>query len=242
MQMAPAVVTSEEWIKARKALLAKEKELTRLRDELSKQRRELPWEAVTKDYVFDGPNGQKQTLSQLFDGKTQLIIYHLMLGPNDDAACSVCSFFADNFNGIDIHLAHRDTAFVVVSRANYDKIQAYKDRMGWSFKWVSAGPGNDLPFDMQTSFTEEQVGKTATYNYDKLKPTGTEYPGISVFAKDVQGDVFHTYSCYARGLDIVNSAYQWLDLTPKGRNEEKLPYPAAWVRRHDEYEDSPARA
>jgi predicted dithiol-disulfide oxidoreductase (DUF899 family) len=238
--MAPSVVTSEQWIKARMDLLAKEKELTRLRDELSKQRRELPWQAVTKEYVFDGPSGQRQTLSQLFNGKTQLIVYHVMLGPNDDAACSVCSFWADNFNGIDVHLAHRDTAFVCISRASHEKIQAYKERMGWSFKWVSAGTGNDFPFDMQTSFTKEQLGTKATYNYEEIKPTRTEYPGVSVFAKDAQGDVFHTYSCYARGLDILNSAYQWLDLTPKGRDEDGvLPYPAAWVRRHDEYEDSP---
>jgi predicted dithiol-disulfide oxidoreductase (DUF899 family) len=239
MQMTvPVVATSEEWIKARKELLVKEKELTHLRDELNKQRRELPWEAVTKEYVFDGPNGQKQTLSQLFDGMSQLIVYHLMLGPNDDAACSVCSFFADHFNGIDIHLAHRDTAFVAVSRAHYDKIRVYKERMGWSFKWVSAGPGNDFPFDMKTSFTEEQVSTVATYNYDEFKPAGTEYPGASIFAKDARGNIFHTYSCYARGLDILNSTYQWLDLTPKGRDEADLPYPAAWVRRHDEYKNS----
>ena len=235
-QMAP-VVTHEEWTKAREELLAKEKEFTRLRDELSKQRRDLPWEAVTKEYVFDGPNGQKQTLSQLFDGKSQLIIYHFMLGPKVEAGCPSCSYLADNFNGIDIHLAHRDTAFVAVSRAPPEKLQAYKERMGWTFKWVSAGPGNDLPYELGTAFTEEQIAKGAIYNYKEDKPFGTDYPGASVFIKDDQGNIFHTYSCYARGLDMFIGAYHWLDITPKGRDEADVkPHAMAWVRRHDEYE------
>jgi predicted dithiol-disulfide oxidoreductase (DUF899 family) len=239
--MAPAIVTNEEWVKARKELLTKEKEFTRLRDELSKRRRELPWEKMTKGYVFDGPNGQKETLSQLFNGKSQLIVYHFMLGPNDEAGCASCSFWADNFNGIDVHLAHRDTAFVAVSRAPMERLQAYKERMGWSFKWVSAGPGNDFPLDMQTSFTKEQASTQHTYNYHEMKPWDGEYemPGASVFFKDKEGNVFHTYSCYSRGLDILNGAYNWLDLTPKGRDETGLkPHAMAWVRRHDEYEDS----
>jgi predicted dithiol-disulfide oxidoreductase (DUF899 family) len=237
--MAPAIVTHEAWVKARKELLEKEKEFTRLRDELSKQRRELPWEKVTKEYVFDGPNGQKETLSQLFNGKSQLAVYHFMLGPNDEAGCPSCSFWADNFNGIDVHLAHRDTAFVVISRAPIEKLQAYKKRMGWSFKWVSAGPGNELPFDLQTSFTGEQLAKPV-YNYKETEPWAkdAEMPGASVFFKDKEGNVFHTYSCYSRGLDILNGAYNWLDLTPKGRDEVGLkPHAMAWVCRHDEYED-----
>jgi predicted dithiol-disulfide oxidoreductase (DUF899 family) len=233
--MSPTVVTHEEWTKAREELLAKEKEFSRIRDELSKQRRELPWEAVTKEYVFDGPNGQKQTLSELFDNKSQLIIYHFMFGEKDEAGCPSCSYLADNFNGIDIHLAHRDTSFVVVSRASFEKLQAYKERMGWTFKWVSAGATNDLPSDLQTAFTEEQIANGAIYNYKHCKPWGTETPGASVFAKDDKGNIFHTYSCYSRGLDILIGAYNWLDLTPKGRDEADT-YAMSWLRRHDEYE------
>jgi len=236
--MAPVVVAHEEWTKAREELLAKEKEFTRLRDELSKKRRELPWEAFTKEYVFDGPNGQKQTLSQLFDGKSQLIVYHFMFGPNDEAGCPICSYLADDFNGTDIHLAHRDTAFVAVSRASPEKLQAYKERMGWTFKWVSAGPGNDLPSDVQTAFTKEQVATGAVYNYKECKLWDTEMPGASVFFKDDQGNIFHTYSCYSRGLDMLIGAYNWLDITPKGRDEADVkPFSLAWVRRHDEYEN-----
>jgi predicted dithiol-disulfide oxidoreductase (DUF899 family) len=231
------VVTSEEWTKARLQLLQKEKEFTRLRDELSKQRRALPWVAVEEDYVFEGPNGTKETLSDLFDGKGQLIVYHFMFGPNDAAGCSLCSFWADNFNGIDIHLAHRDTAFVVVSRAPYEKLEKYKNRMGWTFKWVSAGPENEFPSAFQTAFTEEQTKTVGVYNYKETKPFGTEMPGVSVFSKDDKGNVFHTYSCYSRGLDMMNGAYHWLDLTAKGRDEEGLePFAMAWVRKHDEYD------
>jgi len=236
--MTPTIVTHEEWINARKEFLVKEKEFTRLRDELSKERRELPWEPVTKEYVFDGPNGEKQTLSQLFGTKSQLAIYHFMLGPKDEAGCTSCSLLADHYSGMVPHLAQRDTAFVVVSRAPYAKIQAYKERMGWTFKWVSAGPGNDFPFDTQTAFTDEQVATKAIYNYTECKPFGTEMPGVSVFAKNQNGDVFHTYSTYARGLDMFMGTYHWLDITPKGRDEADLPYGMEWVRRHDEYEES----
>jgi predicted dithiol-disulfide oxidoreductase (DUF899 family) len=236
--MKPVIVTHEEWVKAREKLLEEEKEFTRRRDELSKSRRALPWEPVTKGYTFDGPNGETETLSQLFGNKTQLIVYSFMLGASDDAGCIGCSFLADHFNGVVAHLAQRDTTFVVVSRAPYDKIQMYKERMGWTFKWISAGPGNDFPFDTQTAFTKEQMGTKAVYNYKEFTPSGTELFGVNVFAKDEHGDVFHTYSSYSRGLDMFIGTYHWLDITPKGRDEADLPYGMAWVRRHDEYENS----
>jgi predicted dithiol-disulfide oxidoreductase (DUF899 family) len=233
--MAPVIVNREEWTKARVVLLEKEKSFTRSRDQLSQQRRELPWTPVTKEYVFEGPEkGQKQTLSQLFGDKSQLVVYHLMFGPNADAPCTLCSFWADNFNGIDVHLAHRDVSFVAISRAPLEKLQAFEKRMGWTFPWVSAA-GNDFPVDMHVAFTPEQVASTAEYNYKQMQVPGEDMPGASVFAKDEKGMVYHTYSCYERGLDILNGAYNWLDLTPKGRNEKSSG--TAWVRRHDEYGD-----
>jgi len=229
-----AVVSREKWLAARTAFLAKEKEFTRLRDELSRERRELPWEVVDKKYVFEGPNG-KQTLPELFEGRSQLIIYHFMFDPSWEAGCKSCSFWADNFNGIDIHLKHRDTSFLAISRAPYEKLKAYKKRMGWSFKWASSF-GSDFNYDYNVSFTPEQVAGEAYQNYKKTKPSGPETVGISVFRKDEKGDVFHTYSCYSRGVDMLNGAYHYLDLTPKGRDEgDQGRNPQAWVRRHDEY-------
>ncbi len=227
------IVSNDEWLAARKGFLAKEKEFTRLRDELARQRRELPWVKVEKTYVFDGPNG-KETLSDLFAGRSQLIVNHFMFGPDWGEGCPSCSFWADTYNGVVVHLEHRDASFVVISRAPLEKLEAYKKRMGWGFKWVSA-LHNDFNRDYHVSFTPEEQ-KTAVYNYNAGGFGSSEAPGVSVFAKDDTGNIFHTYSCYARGLDTLNGAYQLLDLLPKGRDEQGLPYPMAWVRRHDKYE------
>jgi predicted dithiol-disulfide oxidoreductase (DUF899 family) len=231
---APKVVSHEQWLAARKELLRKEKEFTRMRDELSQQRRELPWEKVEKDYVFEGPRG-KQSLAELFDGKSQLIIYHFMFGPDWDAGCAHCSFWADNFNPNIVHLKHRDISMIAVSRAPYAKLDAYRKRMGWNFKWVSSH-GNDFNFDYHVSFTPEEVAKKeALYNYVTQNPGGSEHAGTSVFYKDEHGNLYHTYSTYARGLDLQNTAYNYIDLTPKGRDENGRNQ--HWVRRHDEYTD-----
>lgn len=231
---APKVVSHEEWIAARKDLLQKEKEFTRLRDELTAQRRALPWEKVQKSYEFEGLQG-KQTLSDLFDGRSQLLIYHFMFGPDWEAGCPHCSFWADNFNPNIVHLKHRDITMIAVSRAPYAKLAAYHQRMGWSFKWVSSY-GSDFNFDSYVSFTPEQLAKKeAFYNFAMQDPRGSEHAGTSVFYKDETGAIFHTYSTYARGLDLQNTAYNYIDLTPKGRDEQGRNQ--HWVRRHDEYTD-----
>jgi predicted dithiol-disulfide oxidoreductase (DUF899 family) len=228
------VVSHEEWTEARKALLAREKEFTRLRDELSRARRDLPRERVEKDYVFEGPNG-RETLAGLFDDRSQLVVYHFMFGPDWERPCKSCSFWADNFNGIIPHLNQRDVTFVAISRAPLEKLQARAKRMGWTFKWVSS-LGNDFNFDYGVSFTPEQVASgEIPYNYEKHKAHGSEMPGISVFFKDEAGRIFHTYSCFARGLDMLNTAYHYLDLVPKGRDEDGLPFTMDWVRLRDEY-------
>lgn len=230
------VVSREEWLLARKAHLAQEKEFTRLRDQLSQQRRALPWVKVDKEYIFEGPNG-KESLSELFAGRSQLLVYHFMFGPDWDEGCPSCSFWADNYNGIIVHLNHRDVTLVTVSRAPLDRLESYRKRMGWSFKWVSS-LNSDFNRDYSVSFTEEEMEKgDVYYNYDSQKPFSSEGPGISAFSKDTSGNVFHTYSSYARGLDMVNGAYHLLDLVSKGRDEAGLPYPMAWVRRHDRYDD-----
>jgi len=227
------IVSETEWLAARKALLAKEKELTRLRDDLSRQRRDLPWVKVEKTYVFDGPSG-KETLSDLFAGRSQLIVDHFMFGADWQEGCPSCSFWADTYDGVVVHLEQRDASFVVVSRAPLDKLEAYRKRMGWSFKWVSS-LNNDFNRDYHVSFTPAEQN-TALYNYRADGFGSSEAPGVSVFAKDAAGSIFHTYSCYARGLDALNGAYQLLDLIPKGRDEQGLPHPMAWVRRHDRYD------
>ena len=228
------VVSPNQWISARKELLQKEKEFTRLRDELSRQRRELPWEKVEKKYLFDGPNG-KETLDDLFGGKSQLIIYHFMFGPGWEEGCPSCSYLSDHFDGSAIHLANRDVTLLVVSRAPWPQIEAFKKRMGWRFKWVSSY-GNDFNRDYNVSFTKEQMAAGGvTYNYEKAEFPSEEAPGASVFYKSAAGDVFHTYSTYARGLDILVGAYNFLDLAPKGRDEEGLAHSMAWVRHHDKY-------
>jgi predicted dithiol-disulfide oxidoreductase (DUF899 family) len=230
------VVSHEEWLAARTAFLTKEKEFTRLRDELSRQRRALPWERVDKQYVFDGPRG-KETLAELFEKRSQLIVYHFMFSPDDEEGCESCSFWADNFNGISVHLNHRDVTFVAISRAPLTKIEPFKKRMGWSFKWVSSFQ-NDFNFDYQASFTPKEVKSGAAfYNYAITEIGDTDLVGISVFSKDESGAVFHTYSCYSRGVDMLNGTYHYLDLVPKGRDEEGSEDPQAWVRHHDRYED-----
>jgi len=230
------VVSHEEWLQARRALLEKEKEFTRLRDALSRERRALPWERVEKAYVFDGPDG-KQTLSDLFEGQSQLIVHHFMFGPDWDGGCPSCSFWADSYNGIGVHLRHRDITLLAVSRAPLPAIDAYKQRMGWNFKWVSSY-GSDFNFDFNASFTPEELASgTAFWNYGRQNPGSTEVVGFSAFYKEPAGVIFHTYSCYQRGVDMVNGAYQFMDLAPKGRDEAGLPTTMAWLRRHDEYGD-----
>ena len=231
---AAKVVSSAEWLAARKQLLAKEKEFTRLRDELSAQRREMPWEKVEKNYVFEGANGTEK-LVDLFDGRSQLIIYHFMFGPGWKEGCPSCSFLADSFDGAAIHLAQRDTTFLVVSRATLPEIDAFKKRMGWKFKWVSSN-GSDFNYDYQVSTGNgEKAGSSVYYNYTLTEFPSDERPGLSVFFKR-GGEVFHTYSTYARGLDILLPTYNLLDMTAKGRDEAEMkPHAMAWVRHHDRY-------
>jgi predicted dithiol-disulfide oxidoreductase (DUF899 family) len=229
------VVSHDEWLAARKAYLAEEKAFSRARDALAEKRRELPWEKVEKTYVFDGPNG-KETLADLFGGKSQLIVYHFMLGPDWEAGCPSCSLLADHFDGAVVHLAQRDVTFLVVSRAPLAQIEKFKRRMGWRFKWMSSFD-TDFNYDYQVSASpaEKASGKTF-YNYVETTFPSEERPGASVFYKNDAGEVFHTYSSYGRGLDIVIGAYNLLDLAPKGRDEAGLPWPMAWVRHHDRYD------
>jgi predicted dithiol-disulfide oxidoreductase (DUF899 family) len=228
------VVSPKEWITSRKELLRKEKEFTNLRDEISRQRRELPWEKVEKQYVFDTPNG-KQTLAQLFDGRSQLIIYHFMFAPGWEAGCPSCSYLADHFDGSTVHLANRDVTLAVVSRAPLAEIEAFKKRMGWRFHWASSF-GTDFNHDYHVSFTKEETAKgKVDYNYDLVEFPVEEAPGASVFYKNAAGDIFHTYSTYSRGLDILIGAYNFLDFAPKGRDEEGLAHSMTWVRHHDRY-------
>jgi predicted dithiol-disulfide oxidoreductase (DUF899 family) len=229
------IVSHDEWIAARKAYLAEEKAFSRARDALAQKRRELPWEKLEKNYVFDTPKGKK-TLADLFDGKSQLIIYHFMLGPDWEAGCPSCSFLADHFDGSVIHLAQRDVSFVVVSRAPLPQIEEFKARMDWRFKWVSSF-GSDFNHDYQVSASaEEKASGKALYNYEMTTFPSEERPGASAFFKNEAGEVFHTYSTYGRGLDILIGAYNFLDLAPRGRDEAGLAWSMAWVRHHDRYE------
>jgi predicted dithiol-disulfide oxidoreductase (DUF899 family) len=229
----PKVASHSEWLEARKAFLAKEKEFTRLRDELSHQRRELPWEKVEKQYTFDGPNGNK-TLADLFEGRSQLMIYHFMFGPGWKEGCPSCSYLADHFDGAAIHLSHRDVTLAVVSRAPIAEIEAFKKRMGWRFPWASSF-GSDFNYDYHVSFTPEERAGKVNYNYEQMQFPSEEAPGLSVFFRDPSGEVFHTYSSYARGLDIFVGTYNFLDHVPKGRDEGGLAHTMAWVRHHDKY-------
>ena len=229
-----AVVSNAEWLKARLDLLAKEKQFTRLRDELSQARRNLPWERVTKNYTFDGPSGQA-SLAEIFENRSQLIVYHFMFAPEWDAGCKHCSWWADNFNPNVIHLNQRDVTMVAISRAPVAKLEAFKRRMGWTFKWYSSG-SNDFNFDYQVSWQRDQLAASdVIYNYDSKKVSVTDLTGISVFYKGSNGDLVHTYSCFARGVDMMNAGYNYLDLVAKGRDETSLERPQAWVRHHDNY-------
>ena len=228
------VVSHEDWVAARKEFLKKEKEFTKQRDELSRLRRELPRERVEKEYVFEGPNG-KETLADLFGGRSQLFVYHFMLGPGWKEGCPSCSYISDHFDGMKIHLANRDISLVVVSHAPSVEIEAFKKRMGWQFKWVSSY-GSDFNYDYQVSIRKDEVGKAQVYyNYEMTTFPAEERPGASAFYKDANGEIFHTYSTYARGLDILLGAYNVMDLMPKGRDEEGLKHTMAWVRHHDRY-------
>ena len=229
------VDSREQWLAARKQHLEKEKQFTRLRDQLSRERRELPWVRVEKDYVFDTQEGKK-TLVQLFDGRSQLIVYHFMFGPGWEEGCDGCSFLADHIDGARTHLDHHDVKLVVVSRAPLADFQAFRKRMGWRFDWVSSY-GSDFNYDYHVSFSKDDPAKGKLYyNYELLDAddASEELPGLSVFYQDANGGVFHTYSSYARGLDILLGAYNYLDLTPKGRNESST---MDWVRHHDKYGD-----
>jgi predicted dithiol-disulfide oxidoreductase (DUF899 family) len=231
-----AVVSAKEWTASRKELLRKEKEFTKLRDELSRERRELPWERVEKEYVFEGPNG-KETLGDLFGGRSQLIVYHFMFGPGWEAGCQSCSFVSDHVDGMLAHLAQRDVTLVMVSRAPLAEIEAFKKRMGWSFKWVSSY-GNEFNGDYHVSFTAEEMAQGKVYyNYEMSEYPSEEAPGTSVFYKNGSGEIFHTYSCYARGGDIFIGTYNYLDITPKGRDEDALDFTMSWVRHHDRYSE-----
>ena len=229
--MSHPVVSPDQWQAARAALLKKEKEFTKLRDELSRERRALPWEKVEKSYVFEGPDGP-ESLSDLFAGKSQLVVYHFMFSPKDETGCPHCSFWADHFDAMLPHLGQRDVSFIVISRAPRAKIIPFQKRMGWTFKWLSSGT-NSFNYDYGVSFTPEET-KQPVYNVGTLAPGGADREGLSVFTKDAKGDIYRSYSTYARGIDMFNGTYQILDLVPKGRDED----PEAtqeWVRHHDRY-------
>jgi predicted dithiol-disulfide oxidoreductase (DUF899 family) len=226
----PRIVSRNDWLVERKAFLAEEKTFTKARDALSAKRRDLPWVKIDTPYVFDGPQG-KQSLSDLFVGRSQLIVYHFMMGPDWEQGCKSCSFWADNFNDIIVHLNHRDVSMIAISSAPITKIEAFRKRMGWNFNWVSSG-GTTFNQDFGVSL---QPGESVLYNYGTSKIDMDEFPGISVFARDEKGAVYHTYSCYSRGLDMLNGAYNYLDLVPKGRDEEGLPGTMSWLKHHDRY-------
>ena len=232
------VVSRDEWVAERKALLAHEKELTHLLDQVARERRALPWVRMDKNYVFDTPEGRR-TLAELFDGRRQLLVQHFMLAPGWDQGCKSCSFMADHTDGMNAHLAHRDVTFVAISRAPLAEIELFRRRMGWQFKWVSSHD-TDFNRDFGVTFTPQEVatGKIE-YNYGTWPLAGEEWPGVSVFYKDDAGDVFHTYSTYGRGVEVMMGTYNMLDLTPKGRDEREGGG-MAWVRHHDRYEPAPA--
>jgi len=235
-----AVVSEEEWLERRKELLALEKEETRLRDKVRAARQALPWVKVDKDYVFDTPKGRKK-LADLFDGRSQLMIYHFMLGPDWDAGCTGCSFLSDHVDGTLPHLNNHDVTYVAVSRAPLDQIEAYKKRMGWKFPWVSAF-GSDFNFDYHVSFTKEDLAKDqVNYNYRDISPADAfdELPGLSAFYRNEAGEVFHTYSSYARGGEEMIGTLMILDRAPLGRNESTI---MNFVKRHDEYEQKPEQS
>jgi predicted dithiol-disulfide oxidoreductase (DUF899 family) len=234
-----AVVSRDRWIAERKTLLAHERELTHLRDQIARERRALPWVRIDKNYVFDTSDGPR-TLADLFEGRHQLVVQHFMFGPGWEQGCPSCSYMADHTDGMTVHLAHRDTSFVAISRATLAEIQRFKQRMGWQFKWVSSN-ANDFNFDFGVSFTPEQEARNeVTYNYAKQPFECEEMPGVSVFYRNDAGEVFHTYSTYRRGVEVMMGTYNLLDLTPEGRGERDVPNKMEWVRHHDRYEPQPA--
>jgi predicted dithiol-disulfide oxidoreductase (DUF899 family) len=230
----------DKWLEARLDLLAAEKDLTRRSDEVAQLRRQLPWVQVDKNYVFEGPDGPV-TLADLFDGRSQLIVQQFMLAPGWEEGCKSCSYMADHTDAMTVHLAHRDATMVAISRAPLAEIERFRARMGWQFKWVSSY-GTDFNFDFGVSFTPEERAKgKVAYNYGTFPRGMEELPGVSVFAKDEVGNVFHTYSTYGRGVEVMMGTYRMLDLTPKGRDEQGA-RGMAWVRHHDRYEPQPAKA
>jgi predicted dithiol-disulfide oxidoreductase (DUF899 family) len=234
-----SVVARDQWLAERKTLLAQEKELTRLRDQVARERRALPWVHVEKNYVFDTPQG-KRSLADLFEGRRQLMVQHFMFGPGWEQGCPSCSFMADHTAGMQIHLEHRDVTFVAVSRATLPEIECFRRRMGWKFMWVSSN-GSDFNYDFQVSFKpEDRVDGTVNYNYGRVEFPAEEAPGISLFYKDGEGRIFHTYSTYGRGVEVMMGTYNMLDLTPKGRDEHDGFYKMDWVRHHDRYESQVA--
>lgn len=230
MVMQNRVVSHEQWLKARQDLLSAEKEFTKRRDALTRQRQSLPWEKVEEAYRFKGQGGEV-TLRDLFNGRSQLIVYHFMFGTDWQQGCKSCSFWADHFDGMAPHLAQRDVAFACVSIAPLEKLLAFRSRMGWSFDWYSS---EGTRFNQDFGVTGD-AGQEMIYNYDKAKQDAGELPGLSVFSRGSESTIFHAYSCYARGLDMLNGTYQFLDLVPKGRDEGGLPWPMAWVQHHDRY-------
>jgi predicted dithiol-disulfide oxidoreductase (DUF899 family) len=233
------VVSGDRWVAERKALLAHEKELTRLRDQIARERRALPWVRIEKEYVFDGPEGQR-TLAELFEGRRQLMVQHFMLAPGWEQGCPSCSFMADHIDGMNVHLAHRDVTLLAVSLAPLVDIERFRQRMGWQFEWVSSH-ANDFNHDFGVTFTpEDRVQGEVYYNYGMFPFPQEEAPGISVFFKDDAGNVFHTYSTYGRGVEVMMGTYDLLDLTPKGRNERDVDYKMEWLRHHDRYAPEPS--
>lgn len=234
------VVSRAQWLAERKALLQREKELNHLRDRLARERRALPWMRIAKDYVFDTLEGRR-SLAELFDDRSQLLVQHFMFAPGWQQGCPSCSFMADHIDGARAHLQQRDVTLIVISRAPLADIERFRRRMGWQFKWVSSH-GNDFNRDFGVTFApEDRVEGKVFYNYDFQPFPQDEAPGISVFYRDRAGTVFHTYSTYGRGVELMMGTYDFLDLTPKGRDEDRLDHPMAWVRHHDRYE-SPAPA
>jgi predicted dithiol-disulfide oxidoreductase (DUF899 family) len=234
------VVSRDEWVAERKTLLAHEKELTRLRDQIACERRAMPWVRVEKNYVFSAQEGQR-TLADLFDGRQQLLVQHFMLGPGWEQGCPSCSFMADHNDGMTVHLAHRDVTLVAVSRAPLPEIERFRRRMGWQFEWVSSH-GSDFNYDFGVSFTPDQVARGELYyNYGTWPHAYEEWPGVSVFFRNDADEVFHTYSTYGRGVEVMMATYNMLDLTPKGRDERNVEYKMEWVRHHDRYEPEPLK-
>jgi predicted dithiol-disulfide oxidoreductase (DUF899 family) len=232
------VVPSDLWVAERKALLAREKELVHLRDEIARARRALPWERVEKHYVFEAPEGRR-SLADLFEDRRQLLVQHFMLGPGWEQGCPSCSYMADHTDGMTVHLEHRDVSFVAVSRAPLADIERFKQRMGWKFAWVSSS-GNDFNRDFHVSFdATDRVDGSVYYNYGMTRFPGSEAPGVSVFIRDDEGAVFHTYSTFGRGVEVMMGTYNMLDLVPQGRGERDVPNKMEWVRHHDRYESAP---